>query len=213
MTVVAEDKKARIIRLQLGPWETNTYIVICLETNISAVVDAPAEANIIIGELKGTTPAYILLTHNHLDHIGALNELRNKLKVPLATHLSDSVNLNTPPEKSFKGGEKFVLGKLEITVLHTPGHTPGSLCFLLGSYLISGDTLFPGGPGNTRSSGDFKQIVGSIKDKLLILPENTYIFPGHGESTTLKKEKPGITAFMARSHSLGLHGDVLWKNS
>lgn len=213
MTVVAEDKKARIIRLQLGPWETNTYIVICLETKISAVVDAPAEANVIIGELKGTTPAYILLTHNHLDHIGALNELRNKLKVPLAAHPSDSVNLNTPPEKSFKGGEKFALGKLEITVLHTPGHTPGSLCFLLGRYLISGDTLFPGGPGNTRSSGDFKQIVGSIKDKLLILPENTYIFPGHGESTTLKKEKPGITAFMARSHSLGLHGDVLWKNS
>ena len=213
MTVIAEDKKIRIIRLQLGPWETNTYILICTETKASVIVDAPAEANTIIQALKGTTPAYILLTHNHLDHIGALNELRNKLKVPLAAHPSDSVNLNTPPEKSLKGGEKFALGKLEITVVHTPGHTPGSLCFLVGHYLISGDTLFPGGPGNTRSSGDFKQIVGSIKEKLLVLPDNTIIFPGHGESTTLKKERGEITAFMARSHHPDLHGDVLWKNS
>ena len=213
MTVVAEDKKARIIRLQLGPWETNTYILICLETKTSAVVDAPAEANTIIRTLKGTTPAYILLTHNHLDHVGALNELRNKLKVPLVVHPSDSVNLQTPPEKSLKGGEKFALGKLEITVIHTPGHTPGSLCFLLGHYLISGDTLFPGGPGNTRSSGDFKQIVGSIKEKLLTLPDTTGVFPGHGESTTLKKEKTEIKAFLARSHHPDLHGDVVWKNS
>jgi glyoxylase-like metal-dependent hydrolase (beta-lactamase superfamily II) len=213
MTVIAEDKKTRIIRLQLGPWETNTYILICLETKNSAVVDAPAEASAIIDELKGTTPEYILLTHNHLDHIGALNELRNKLKVPLAAHPSDSVNLNTPPEKSLKGGEKFTLGKLEITALHTPGHTPGSLCFLLGRYLISGDTLFPGGPGKTRSSADFTQIVGSIKEKLLVLPDDTKVFPGHGDSTILKKEKNEIAAFSIRSHNPNLHGDVQWKNS
>ncbi len=213
MTVIAEDDGVRIIRLRLGPWETNAYIITCLETRESAIVDAPAEANVIINELKGTTPVYLLLTHNHLDHIGALSELRNKLKVPLAAHLSDSAGLTVPPEKVLRGGERLTLGKLDIVVLHTPGHTPGSLCFHLGHYLISGDTLFPGGPGKTRSSADFKQILGSIREKIIILSDDTLVYPGHGEPTLLKKEKDAFTAFSARTHSPDLHGDVLWLTS
>jgi hydroxyacylglutathione hydrolase len=213
MTVIAENTSARIIRLILGPWETNAYILVCLKTKTSAVVDAPADANTIVNELKGTTPTYLLLTHNHLDHIGALNELRNKLKVPLATHPSDSADLTNPPEKSLKGGEQLKLGNLNITVLHTPGHTPGSVCFLVGCYLIAGDTIFPGGPGRTRSSADFKQIVTSIKDKLLVLPDDTQIFPGHGDPTSIKKEKDEFAVFSSRSHNPNLHGDVLWKTS
>jgi hydroxyacylglutathione hydrolase len=213
MTVIVEDGTTRISRLRLGPWETNAYIVVCLETGASIVVDTPAEANSIIQELKGTTPKCLLLTHNHLDHIGALAELRNKLKVPLAAHPSDSTGLTDAPERRLKDGDKINLGKLEMTVLHTPGHTPGSLCFLLGHYLISGDTIFPGGPGNTRSSGDFKQIVRSLTEKVFVLPDDTQVYPGHGEATVLKKEKAAFAAFSSRPHGPDLHGDVLWLTS
>jgi glyoxylase-like metal-dependent hydrolase (beta-lactamase superfamily II) len=163
--------------------------------------------------LKGTKPQAILLTHNHLDHIGAMTDLRNKLKVPLACHQSDAAGLSSPPERALKQGDALQLGKLKVTVLHTPGHTPGSLCFLVGRHLISGDTLFPGGPGKTRSSGDFVQIVRSIKDKIFTLPDDTPVYPGHGEPTVLKKEKDEFTAFSSRPHSLDLHGDVLWRTS
>jgi glyoxylase-like metal-dependent hydrolase (beta-lactamase superfamily II) len=87
------------------------------------------------------------------------------------------------------------------------------LCFHVGGYLISGDTIFPGGPGNTRSSGDFKQIVRSLKEKIFVLPDDTHVYPGHGEPTTLKKEKDEFAVFSSRPHSPDLHGDVLWLTS
>jgi glyoxylase-like metal-dependent hydrolase (beta-lactamase superfamily II) len=213
MTVLVEDAVVRISRLRLGPWETNAYVVMCSTTKASLVVDAPAEAAAIIGELKGSTPKYVLLTHNHLDHVGALAELRNKLKVPLGCHPLDASELESPPEVSLRGGEELALGKLRVAVIHTPGHTRGSLCFRLGSYLISGDTIFPGGPGNTRSSGDFKEIVRSIKDKVFALPDDTKVFPGHGEPTILGNEKEQFAVFARRPQSPDLHGDVIWLGS
>ncbi len=213
MAVLVEENGIRISRLRLGPWETNTYIVVCLETRASLVVDAPAEASTIVEELKGTSAKYILLTHNHLDHVGALAELRNKLKVPLACHPLDASGLLSPPEKPLKGGEQLSLDRLKLTVIHTPGHTRGSLCFLVGKHLISGDTIFPGGPGNTRSSADFKEILASIRDRLLGLPDDTVIYPGHGETTLLGKEKAEFTQFTAKQHNPDLHGDVVWLTS
>ena len=213
MTVLVDDPRIRISRLRLGPWETNAYVVVCVETMTSLVVDAPAEAGSIIAELKNTAPKYILLTHSHLDHVGALGDLRNKLKAPLACHPSDSTGIASPPEMPLNGGEELPLGKLRLSVIHTPGHTRGSLCFKFDKYLISGDTIFPGGPGHTRSSGDFKEIVRSIVEKILILPDSTVVYPGHGEPTLLKSEKDEFAAFSARQHSPDLHGDVLWRSA
>ncbi len=213
MTVVVEEKGLRISRLTLGPWQTNAYVVIDLLAKASLVVDAPAEANTIVAEVAGSTPKYILLTHNHLDHIGTLQELKNKLKAPFACHPLDSAGLPISVDTPLKGGERLTLGKHELTVIHTPGHTRGSLCFLVGRFLISGDTIFPGGPGNTRSSADFKEIVRSIKDRLLVLPGETTVYPGHGEPTTLAKEKADFASFSARPHNPDLHGDVTWLSS
>jgi len=95
-------------------------------------------------------------------------------------------------------------------VLHTPGHTPGSLCFLVGCYLISGDTIFPGGPGRTGSPDDFKQIINSITEKILVLPDDTQIYPGHGNSAVLKNEKEEFAVFCSRPHEPNLCGEVLW---
>jgi len=210
MTIVAEDDAIQIERLELGPFGTNAYIVTCRKMRDSALIDAPAEANIIIDKLKNTNPKYILLTHNHMDHIGALAQLRAGLKVPLAAHALDAGNLTSPPEILLSDGNAVSLGNLKFEVLHTPGHTQGSLCFRAGRYLISGDTIFPGGPGKTRSPAAFKQIIESITGKILVLPDDTQIYPGHGDSTVLKKEKDEFTIFSSRPHNPDLCGDVLW---
>ncbi len=213
MTVMVKDDDIQIERLELGPFGTNAYIVVCPKTRDSVLIDAPAEANKIIDSLHGTNPRYILLTHDHMDHLGALAELRSKLKVPLAAHASDAGKLPSPPEMLLNDGDTIEFGDLKLEVLHTPGHTPGSLCFKYGRYLIAGDTIFPGGPGKTWSPGAFQQIVKSITEKILVLPDDTQIYPGHGAATLLKKEKEEFAVFASRPHRLNLCGDVLWLSS
>jgi len=213
MEVVLEDNDIQIGRLELGLFATNAYIIICRQTRDSVLVDAPASASTIIESLKGTNPRYILLTHNHMDHTGALSELRSKLKIPLGVHDADSQSLPSSPERLLTDGEEVLFGKVKVEVLHTPGHTPGSLCFKIGKYLIAGDIIFPGGPGKTGSPADFRQIIKSITDKIFVLPDDTQIYPGHGDSTTIKNGKSEFAVFSSRRHDPNLCGDVLWLSS
>ena len=213
MTILENDNSLKIEQLQLPPYGTNAYILLCPDTGESLIVDAPSEAGKIMASLKGTTPRYILLTHSHMDHIGALEQLRSDLKIPLAAHAADAGILSPPPEITLKDGDTIDLGSIQITTLHTPGHTPGSLCFHTGNHLLSGDTLFPGGPGKTWSPADFAQIVKSITEKIFTLDDSTQVYPGHGEPITLKKEKEGFGVFSSRPHPPDLYGDVLWLTS
>jgi len=213
MVVVAKDDALQIEKLELGPFGTNAYIVICQKTRDSVLIDTPAEANTILDRLKGTNPKYILLTHNHMDHLGALSELHSKLRVPVAAHPLDAGNLPSPPEMLLNDGDTISVGNLKLEVLHTPGHTPGSLCFKVGRYLISGDIIFPGGPGKSGSPANLKQIIKSITEQIFVLPDDTPIHPGHGESTVLKKEKEEFAVFSSRPHDPNLCGDVLWLSS
>ena len=210
MAVIVNDKTVRIEKLTLGPYGTNAYVVVCRKTGKSLAVDAPARATEIIAALDGTRPEYILLTHDHFDHTGVIVSLRSRLRVPLATHETSSYQLRTPPEMLLKDGDTVFLGKLRIDALHTPGHTPGSLCFKCGKYLLSGDTIFPGGPGHTDSPDDFRQIIESIKRKILTLPEDTLILPGHGEGTTVGQSRREYAVFSSRPHPPDLYGDVTW---
>ena len=210
MTIVAEDDAIRLDRLELGPFGTNAYVLTCRRTREGALIDAPAEPKIIMNSLSDIRLRYIFLTHSHIDHIGALAQLRAELKVPLVAHAADTSSLTPPPEILPNDGDVIRLGELKLTVLHTPGHTPGSLCFRVGPYLISGDTIFPGGPGKTGSPDDFERIIKSITEKIFVLPDDTQIYPGHGDSTVLKKEKEEFAVFVSRPHARDLHGDVLW---
>ncbi len=210
MTVVVKNDNLQIERIELGAFGTNAYVVICRQTGDSAVIDAPADAATIIEKLEGSNPRYILLTHNHMDHTGALAELQSELKVPIATHAADAQRLPVPPQMSLNDGDTVPLGKIELAVLHTPGHTPGSLSFRTGRYLLSGDTIFPGGPGKTWSPSDFRQIIESITERIFALPDDTEIYPGHGDATVLKREKEEFAIFSSRPYSPNLHGDVLW---
>ena len=213
MAIIAQDSSLKIEKLVLGSYGNNTYFVTCRKTNASALVDAPADAAAILKQLEGTKPAYILLTHSHIDHIGALAEVHARLKVLLAAHKSDSVNLPVKPEILLNHGDILTAGELKLEVLHAPGHTPGSLCFKIGKYLISGDTLFAGGPGRTRTPADLKQILASLKEKLFPLPDDTPVYPGHGDSTTIKKEREEFKIFSSRPHKPDLCGDIVWLTS
>lgn len=210
MRQIIEEGRVQVERIKLGPFETNSYILTCVKTKESVLVDAPAEAPEILKALKGTYPKSILITHNHMDHIGALSELKGRLNIPIGIHRLDARGLPLRPEIFLEDNENLFFGNIRLKVLHTPGHTPGSLCFLVGKHLFSGDTIFPGGPGKTRSPDDLKLIIDSLSHKIFILPEETRIYPGHGDTTILKKEKEEFEVFSSRSHDPNLFGDVFW---
>ena len=213
MAIEVKNEFIQIERYELGPFGTNSYILTCLKTGDSAVVDAPGDAGKVVDQLQQTNPQTILMTHNHMDHTGALAQLKKALNVPIAAHAADANRLPIAADRLLADGEAITLGNIHLTVMHTPGHTPGSLCFYTEGYLISGDTLFPDGPGKTGSPADFRQIVESLKNKIFILPDDTQVFPGHGDHTVLGKEKKAFEAFSARSHDPNLCGDVLWSRS
>ena len=213
MTSVVKDDRIQIEKIELGPYGTNAYILICRRTGDSVVVDAPADAAKILDLLKETSPKYILITHNHMDHTGALAQLKTALELPVAAHADDADRLPVPADQLLNDGDVVSFGNIQLSVLHTPGHTPGSICFLTGRYLIAGDTLFPDGPGKTGSPADFKKIVASLTAKIFGLPGDTQIFSGHGNATVLAKERQAFEAFSARPHPADLCGDVLWASS
>jgi glyoxylase-like metal-dependent hydrolase (beta-lactamase superfamily II) len=144
-----------------------------------------------------------------MDHIGALSELRSKLRIPIGAHRLDTNGLPLRPEILPGDGKKASFGKVSLKVLHTPGHAPGSSCFLIGKHLISEDTIFPGSPDKTESPANSKQIIESITRKIFVLPDDTEICPGHGDPTLLSKEKTEFAIFSSRSHNPNLFGDVL----
>jgi glyoxylase-like metal-dependent hydrolase (beta-lactamase superfamily II) len=210
MTRVIENELIQIDRLELGPFGTNSYILTCPKTKESVVVDAPGDVDRVLAQLNKTRPQYILMTHDHFDHIGGLVELKSVLNIPVAAHLADGGHLPLKPDSLLDHRDEISLGAIKLRVLHTPGHTPGSLCFLAGNYLIAGDTLFPGGPGRTQSPDDFRQIIKSISEELFCLPDDTEVYPGHGEATTIGREKKLFQLFSAQPQDPNLCGDVLW---
>lgn len=210
MTVVERDEILRIERIETAPFGTNAYIVVCEATGESVLIDAPGDADKILDRLEGTNPICILITHRHMDHTGALQKLKDELNIPVAAHLADADNLPVEAERLLEDGNIVSFGKVTLNVLHTPGHTPGSICFITGNILLAGDTIFPGGPGKTGTPDDFRQIVQSLEQKIFVLPDDVKIYPGHGEPTTVKKAKEEFAIFFAKSHDPNLYGDVLW---
>lgn len=180
----------RIKKLEVGFLENNCYILTCEQTWETVIIDPAAQGTRILNNCKGLRVKYILITHGHLDHIGALSELKASTKALVGIHFMDASSLPFTPDIFLEGGSSLVFGNLELRVIHTPGHTRGGICFLIDKYLFSGDTIFPGGPGNTALPGaNYSDIINSIWQKIFVLPDNTIIYPGHGLETTVGREK------------------------
>ncbi len=210
---IARDEEKEILRLETKPFGTNAYMIICRETAEAVLIDAPGSAEIIKERLEENRVRYILMTHGHMDHSVDLEELQRDLGATLAVHEDDAEQLPVKADRFLAGGEIINCGNLELETIHAPGHTPGSLCFRIESYLISGDTVFPGGPGKTPSPEAFKQILASIENKIMTLPDETVILPGHGEKTDLKTERELFNTFKRSRNNLELSGDVTWLGS
>ena len=184
-------------KIEVGQMENNTYILECPETHDALLVDGCFEPKEILEGAEGANVVAIIQTHGHGDHVQALPELVESLKVPVAAHPGDEYPV--PIQRVLSDGDEIAFGKRSVRALHTPGHTPGGTCFLFGEHLISGDTLFPGGPGNTWSDKEaFEQIIDSLKTKLFTLPDETRVYPGHGRDTTIGAERPHLEEWVER---------------
>ncbi len=189
----------QVTKLALGPHDNNVYIVTCPRTRQSVVIDASHDADAIMAATDGTDVRYILLTHSDGDHVDALQDLRTQTGAPVGIYQTDVDRLPAPPDFMIGDGQEISVGDVTLRALHTPGHTPGSLCFYAGETLFSGDTLFPGGPGATHGDNErFALIVESISSKLFTLPDTTLVRPGHGADTTIGAEKPHLQEWIDR---------------
>ena len=205
-----EDGEIVIHKIKCGPYDNNAYLLVCPKTNESIVIDTPAEPEPLIEAARTTSVKAILITHNHADHLYGFEEVRSAFSVPIGIGEADAGALPVPADFFLADGTEVAAGTLRLKAISTPGHTPGSTCFLWADRLISGDTLFPGGPGKTATPEALRQIIESITGKLFTLGDETVIYPGHGDDGYLKTSKQEYETFASRQHPADLCGDVLW---
>lgn len=193
----------------VGTFQENCYLYACPQTREAVIIDPGDEAGRILEKIQELEliPKYILNTHGHIDHICAIDEVSAVYPVPLAIHADDAPMytdenharmfgrraplVQRKPDILLKEGDRITFGTLTLEVLHTPGHTPGGVCFVGRPYCVfSGDTLFYRGIGRTDFvGGNYEQIVTSIREKLYTLDDELVVFPGHGAPTTIIEEK------------------------
>ncbi|MFB3097923.1 MAG: MBL fold metallo-hydrolase [Dehalococcoidia bacterium] len=204
------DGEIQITKINMGPYNNNGYIVACAETKEAVIIDTPAEPEKLLNELGDVQVKAILITHGHQDHLLGFKEITGQVDAPVGVGEADVELLPSPPDIILRDGATIEVGNQTIQLLSTPGHTSGSTCLLIGKHLFSGDTLFPGGPGKSRSPEAFKQEIDSITRKLLVLPDDTAVYPGHGDDTTIGQARQEYQVFASKQHPDDLCGDVAW---
>ncbi len=197
----------------MGPYDNNGYVIADPSTKEAYLVDAPADIQRLLNEADGFQVKGVVVTHTHPDHVAGYADLKRLTDLPVAAHESDARRLPGKPDALLAHDDELNVGPTRIRVLHTPGHTPGALCLHVDGALVSGDTLFPGGPGRTNTADDLRQIVASIEERLLVLPDGALVLPGHGADTTIGASKAEYAVFKSKEQPAGLHGHVGWLTS
>ncbi len=192
-------------KLVVGPYASNCYVVGAESTGEGMIVDPGAEADRILASVKQLKLdiKVIVLTHGHIDHVNALSKVKGATGAQVAIHTDDARSLQKPPANFFglsqeavtpdrllKGGDSIDIGDMHFLVLHTPGHSRGSICLLGHGVLLSGDTLFNYGIGRyDLPGGNYEQLMDSLHTKLMVLPGDTIVYPGHGPDSTIAAER------------------------
>lgn len=184
-------------KIVTSPLDNNVFLLTCAISNKSVIIDAAAEADRIL-ELAGPTDVRaVLTTHGHWDHVGAAAEVSAALSVPVYIGAEDAALSGLAGTHALTTGV-IPLGELQLEIVATPGHTPGSHCASVGPVIFTGDTLFPGGPGATQDPAAFAQIMDSLDTHLFTRPDDTMILPGHGLHTTIGVERGSVEDWRRR---------------
>ena len=187
-----------VSRLVVGPLENNVYLIEDTTSGDALLVDAADDPDAILEFVCDVPVIGVFTTHGHADHHGAVPAVPDALGAPFMLHPLDADIARKRPTIAIEPGP-WLMGETRATTLHTPGHTPGSVCLSLPGVVFTGDTLFPGGPGATRfEHSSFTSIIESLERKLFTLPNETVVFPGHGESTTIGTERPKLDSWIER---------------
>jgi hydroxyacylglutathione hydrolase len=210
---VVEDGDVRIVKIgPMGPYNNNAYIVRDVAAGESLLVDMPLEESPLLAAIAAEGGVgTVIATHWHGDHWMTYDAVRAATGAPV---LVGSAEIKIPDERidgRLDDGAEVSVGSVRITVIHTPGHTPGSISLRVGRAVISGDTLFDGGPGKTFASGDLEAVLASIQARLLPLPDDTVVLPGHGANTTIAESREGIQEYLKHPKPAGFYGDVTWR--
>lgn len=202
---VRELTDVTITKIEVGDFGNNAYLLRCRETGDGLLIDAAAEPDRLI-ELIGDTPiSKIVTTHRHQDHWMALEEVAKATGAATIAHPLDAPELPVPVARTVEHGDRVALGVVSLEVIHLRGHTPGSIAILYDGggaekHLFTGDSLFPGGVGNTQQDpARFEQLFTDVVERLFDrLPDETWVYPGHGKDTTLGAERPALPEWKAR---------------
>jgi hydroxyacylglutathione hydrolase len=178
--------------MMVGPIQANCYVVGCKKTLEAVVIDPGDEVPRIVSEIvkRKLTVKYILNTHGHWDHTGGNAELKKITRAPLLIHAGDAPQLSEGPDEFLEEGRDIRFGTFTLQVIHTPGHSPGGVCFSGGGVIFTGDTLFAGSIGRTDlSGGDYETLIQGVRRKIFSLGDDVRVYPGHGPSSSVGQEK------------------------
>ncbi|MEI7913931.1 MAG: MBL fold metallo-hydrolase [Mycobacteriaceae bacterium] len=197
-----------IIKMSVGPMDNNAYLVTCAATGESLLIDAANDPELLVDLVGAHAPklALIVTTHQHFDHWQGLEAVAEATGVPTAAHELDAEPLPVTPARFLAGGDILEVGDLIFDVIHLRGHTPGSVALALrpagertAVQLFTGDCLFPGGVGKTWEPGAFEELLGDVTSRLFdVYGDDTVVYPGHGDDTTLGEERPHLAEWRER---------------
>ena len=197
-----------IIKMSVGPMDNNTYLVTCSRTGETLLIDAANDPELLVELVREYAPklALIVTSHQHFDHWQALEAVAAATGAPTAVHQLDAEPLPVKPDRFLANGDTIAVGDLTFDVIHLRGHTPGSVALALRSsagreatQLFTGDCLFPGGVGKTWEPGGFEELLGDVTSRVFdVYGDDTVVYPGHGDDTTLGAERPHVQEWRER---------------
>ncbi|MGC4985065.1 MBL fold metallo-hydrolase [Streptomyces sp. DT193] len=200
---VHELQDLMISKVAVGPMDNNAYLLRCRATDEQLLIDAANDASTLLTLIGDDGIASVVTTHQHGDHWQALAEVVAGTGARTYAGRDDADGIPVPTDVPLQDGDTVKVGNVELTARHLVGHTPGSIALVYDDphghpHVFTGDCLFPGGPGRTTRPEDFESLMSGLEAKVFVLPDETWIYPGHGNDTTLGTERPHLAEWHAR---------------